>query len=256
MKRVLWYALITLLAGAHLSAQPAWAQKRGYDGDGREVEVATRDKTPLYLRYAEFSKAMAWELKTGKERSEQIHQILMQFRRKAETAADQDKAIEAQIRSLRTEMRKTNKADNRERAEELRDRIRELERKATPMNPEMFYAIAEVLSEPLLTDFWQIADRFTGEGKIHSGARYLEVLAGLKLTEAQGVAISLHYKTYLAEMWNADNGSPDSLKAVQTSFLDRLLEELTKEQQAAFQEAMATHKPGSKKRKEESKNRW
>ncbi len=261
MKRVLLYALMTLLAGAHLPAQPAWAQKRGYDGDGREGgnRASRQAESELERRYGEFSKSMGWELKTGQELAEQIHQIIRQFRPERNTGGH-DEEINAQIRELRAELRKANKADDRERAGEFRKQMRKLERKANQssqdLDPEMFYAIADVLSEPLLTDFWQIAERFTDEERIHSGAQDLELLDGLKLTEEQGVAISLHYKTYLDEVRNADHGSRDSLKAVQTRFRARLMEELNEGQQAAFGDAMETQERESKRKPKETNRRW
>ncbi|MCH7719945.1 MAG: hypothetical protein IH988_02995 [Planctomycetes bacterium] len=257
MKPVTLYVLTAVLVWANLQAQPAWAQKRGYDGDGRERGEVTpaKEKSKLEQRYAEFSKAMAWELKTGKEQSDQIQIILKQFRPQRDSVGH-DAALNAQTRDLRAAFRRANKSNDRQGAAELRYQISELERKANPLATEMFYAIADVLVEPLLTDYWRIASRFTDSGKIITGALYIELLDGLELTEEQGVSISLHYKTYLGEMRQADNDSPDLREAVEASFLSRLLDELNEKQQATFKNALETRDTESERTRGETSGRW
>jgi len=256
MNKALFYALMALVGGALLPAQTAWAQKRGDDGEGRErgEKPPSQNKSKLEQRYGEFAKAMAWELKTGKVQAEQIDEIIREFRRQADTT---DRAtLQAQIRELRAEARRANNSGDSERAQTLRRQMAELARSTSNVDPRMIYAIADVLSEPLLTDFWQIAGRFIGDGEIHPGALQVELLGGLDLTQDQAIAISRHYKVYLDEMRQPEHESSDSRTAVLTRFQDRLMEELNEEQRRAFTVAMEARERDKSKRDQEFNRRW
>jgi len=274
MKRALYFTLITILAGGSLFTRPAWSQDPpdGANGRGRDrrtLDTKTRGdnaagklgKSPEELLFEEFSKAMQWELKTNEATTEQIRQIIKQYRPKKDAGIVEQTDDEGEEnRELKEAALKAVEDGDQERFQEIKEQLsdnrRNVNEQSDVLDPEMFYEIDAVLKEPLRNDFWQIVARFTHKEKIYPGGRYLDLLKGLQVSEEQGAAISRLYVKYMNAMREAYRGDGEVGEAVQESFQDELLAQLTKEQKAAFQKAVKNDDRGDKRNKREAHSNW
>ncbi len=289
MTRAFLYGLMIVAVGGSLMAQSVRAQtndpgldeeppdrvRRNKDNKTRgDAAYAKLGQSKTEKMFQDFSKAMQWELKTSRDHTEQIKQIMKQFREEAEAskAADKQKGQEEltkpgepgakKILEMREEAKKAIMKGDRDLArsiiQELPKRARGFKDTIEELDPRMFYAIDAVLDEPIRTQFWQIVSRFADKSRVNPGAIYLDLLRGVNLSSDQGVAISLHYRDYTEAMRTADKDDSDLLKEVQGTFQNDLLAELNEKQQQKFNRALKDFDRLSRrhKQKAEGSTRW
>lgn len=295
MTRAFLYGLMIVAAAGSLIAQPVRAQtdEPGFEGEepgrmrpktGKKVRgdtaVARLSQSKTDKLFQDFSKAMQWELKTNREQTEQIREIMKKFRAEVEgsdgpkkkkgqkeltEAEDKQAAKEvARILEIQDEAQKLILRGERDRARELLKQLPRRERgfhkNSTDelLDPRMFYAIDEVLAEPIRTQFWKIVTRFTTKARVNPGALYLDLLRDIDLSREQGAAISLHYKSYMEEIRKTNKDDREALRAVQGTFQRDLLAELSEEQRKVFRLTMTEFERHDKQRKQKSEGsaRW
>ena len=285
MTRAFLYGLMIVAAGGSLIAQPVRAQTDEPGSEGEEPG-RVRPKTGKKVRgdaavyrlsqsktdklFQDFSKAMQWELKTNREQTEQIKQIIKQFKAEAgdnngsrnktgqpELTEEEEKEA-ARVLEIREAAKTAITTGDRDLARKLMKQLPKRERglkdTADELDPRMFYAIDEVLAEPIRTQFWKIVTRFTSKARVNPGALYLDLLKGFDLSREQAAAISLHYRTYMEEIRKANKEDRDAHRAVQSTFQNDLLAELSEEQRQAFERALSEF-DRSEKRQKKAKQR-
>lgn len=270
MKRVLFYALVAVVAGGSLAAEPTWAQKRGSDEGGRQKgdkegrqggkkgqKDSRRGKAKKSSPLQQITQAMQQELNLSEEQIDQIRTIIQEFKSSGddgdrESSKGERQEMASRLRELQDEARKANKDGDRERARELMQESRELMRESrgssdkAELDPKMFDAIAKVLDDNQRPKFRRIVERHARKEKGDPGAAYLALLQGLNLTDEQGPAIARFYKTYLDDLKKVDQGDRQAAKQVQHSFEEAVRDQLTKEQQAALEQSLKNSKNKSR----------
>lgn len=278
MKRVLFYALIAVIAGGSLAAEPTWAQKRGSDESGRQKDGKSggkRDKkggqqggkksqkqskrgqskksSPLQ----QITQAMQQELNMSEEQAGQIRKIIQEFKSTGndgdrEVSKSEREEMASRLRDLQQEAKKANRDGDRERARELMQEAHELMRGPkdsvdnVALDPKMFEAIAQVLDDKQRPKFRHIVERFSAKEKGDPGTRYLELLQGLNLSDDQGVEVARLYKQYNDDLKNVDRGDHKAVKKLQQDFQDAVMGQLTEQQQAGFEQALKKSKDKSR----------
>ena len=284
MKRVLFYALIAVIAGGNLAAEPAWGQSRGSDEGGRQKDdkkggkrgkqggkkgdqkgakkgdqgSKQGKKSKNASSLSQIVRAMQQELNLTKEQGDQIREIFQDSRSSGkdgdrELSKGDREEMASRLRDLQSQAKKANADGDRERARDLMVERQELMREVKgssdreSLDPKMFEAVAQVLNDKQRPKFWHIVERYSNKDKGESGAQYLEILQGLNLSDEQGGEVARLYKRYTDDLKNVDESDRKMIKQVQRTFQDAIMDQLSEEQRGEFVQAL---KESAKKSKE------